>query len=1422
MNRLAGGLTPGPDAAGHAGGGTRGPGPTVDAARIQPGIRRAHCAGQRYGGVPGAGLTGAGRRRGPLILGGVPESTQGPAGGEPRPQRSGGGRAGKARSAARRRPGRGRELSPAERAARDEARARRRAARVASVPEITYPPQLPVCARRDDIAAAIAAHQVVVIAGETGSGKTTQIPKICLELGRGIDGQIGHTQPRRIAARSVAERIAQELGTEPGGAVGYQVRFTDASSRDTLIKVMTDGILLAELQHDRDLRRYDTIIIDEAHERSLNIDFILGYLRQLLPRRPDLKVIVTSATIDPGKFAAHFAAPDGTPAPVIEVSGRTYPVQVRYRPLVREVPGSRPGTGPAEIEIDQVTGIVEAVEELWTESGPGDGGDQDILVFCSGEREIRDAVEALAALQLPQTQILPLYGRLSAAEQHRIFSSHPGRRVVVATNVAETSLTVPGIRYVVDAGTARISRYNQRTKVQRLPIEPISQASADQRSGRCGRVSDGIAVRLYSQEDYAQRPRFTDPEIQRTNLASVILSMIALGLGDIGRFPFVDPPDSRMVTDGLRLLHELGAIESADGTARPPGRASGRGRHRLTPVGRDLARLPVDPRLARMLVAAHRTGALREVTVIVAALSIQDVRERPAEGPDATRAGQFHARFKDEESDFVTLLNLWDYLRTRQRELSGSAFRRMCRAEFLHYLRIREWQDLVAQLKSACAETGMVPGPGRAAPGTIHAALLTGLLSQVGAYDRDRRDYLGARGARFAIAPGSVLHRASPEWVMSAELVETSRLWARVNAVTDAGAIEAAAAHLVKRSYSEPRWSRGRAAAIADERVTLFGIPLVIGRRTGLAAIDPVTSRDLFIRHALVEGDWDSEHRFWRHNRALIEELSELESRARRRDLIVHDDDLVAFYDERLPAGIVSGAHFDAWWKETRRTQPELLTFTPDVVTTGPAGPAAARFGEQLRRDYPQTWQQGDLTLALSYEFDPGGTADGITCHIPVQVLNQVSPAGFDWLVPGMREELAVALVRSLPKATRKLFVPAPDRARAALAAISDDETGPGTGEAFTAALARGLYIVTGHRVPPDEWDPGRIPAHLRMTFAVEDARRRRIGEGKDLAALAGELAPAVRTTMRRAAGDLERAGLTRWDFGELPEEFETSRGGQRVRGYPALVDHGDSVAIEVLASARQRQVATRLGLRRLVLLGMAPPWQRILSLLSNGQRLALGNNPHGSVQALLDDVLACAVDAIVAQRARPGSGDAGAWAAVRTAGDFEELLGAVRQQIVPRVLEITELTVPVLERAGQVRLALEAMKAPRVAQLRAELSGQLAALVYPGFVAATGAGRLRDLPRYLAGMLERIEKAPLNLERDAGRAEVVARVEAERRAVAGELSPAERDADDVVALRWMIEELRISLFAQRLGTSGPVSEKRIYAAMDRVEDAHA
>ena len=1280
--------------------------------------------------------------------------------------------------------------------------------------QISYPAQLPITDRRNEVVAAIREHQVLVVAGETGSGKSTQLPKMCLEAGRGAAGLVGHTQPRRIAARTIAERIAEELGGELGGLVGYAVRFTDRVGADTRIKVMTDGILLAELQRDRDLRRYDTIIIDEAHERSLNIDFILGYLKQLLPRRPDLKVVITSATIDPGRFAEHFAEPDGTPAPIIEVSGRTYPVEHRYRPLVDP-------DRPDDPERDQVTGVCEAVEELWTENREG-----DILVFLSGEREIRDTADALTSMNLPQTEVLPLYARLSAAEQHRVFGRASGRRIVLATNVAETSLTVPGIRYVVDAGTARISRYSQRTKVQRLPIEPVSRASANQRAGRCGRVADGICIRLYSQEDYESRPEFTEPEIQRTSLASVILQMTALGLGDVARFPFVDAPDPRQVADGVRLLEELQAFDTedtekakdtgepdAENTQQDPSRPgvresrqhSRRGRgggRQLTPYGRSLARLPVDPRLGRMLIEAGRLGCTREVLVIVAALSMQDPRERP---PDKqTQADQSHARFKDEHSDFISLLNLWAYLQEQQKALSHSAFRRMCRNEFLHYLRVREWQDLHSQLRKACQDVGIDPRQATAAAGedpdadVVHQALLAGLLSHVGLRDEAKRDYLGARGARFGISPGSTLFRRQPTFVMSAELVETTRLWARTNARIDPVWAERLAPHLVKRTYSEPRWSRKQGAAQATERVTLYGVPLVAARTVGYARINAEESRDLFIRHALVEGDWETHHEFFRANQALLKRLSELEERARRRDIVVDDEDLITFYEQRVPAEVVSQRHFDRWWKDARRQTPDLLTFTEELLTRDAADTVSAN-------DYPRTWRQGSLELGVTYQFEPGGAADGVTVHIPVQVLNQVEDEGFDWQVPGLRADLATALIRALPKATRRHFVPAPDHAAAALADVQ-----PGGGRRLDEELARVLHAQTGTRISPQDWGADRVADHLRITFSVEDDRGKVLGSAKSLASLQDELAGQVQRRMSHAGASVERKGLRQWDFDKLPETFETRSGGQVVQGYPALVDRGGAVDLQVLTGEREAQAATALGVRRLLLLNTTAPWKRVLARLSNTQKLTLGDNPHGSVPALLGDALACAVDALVADRA-------GSAAGVRDAEAFEDVLATVRTHVAARVLLVVDEVEPVLGAAREVRAVLERLTAPATAALVADVRAQLDSLLYPGFVADTGMAHLPHLRRYLRAMAQRLEKAPSSpaaLARDAVSQEVVDRVEIAYSDLLDSLPPVDRRSTAVRAVGWMVEELRVSLFANGIGTAYPVSEKRIRAAI--------
>jgi ATP-dependent helicase HrpA len=1238
------------------------------------------------------------------------------------------------------------------------------ARRRAGMPQLRYPPALPVSQRRDEILAAIRDHQVVVVAGETGSGKTTQLPKLCLELGRGVQAMIGHTQPRRLAARTVAERIAAELATPLGGAVGYKVRFTDQVGENTLVKLMTDGILLAEVQHDRLLRQYDTLIVDEAHERSLNVDFLLGYLKRLLPRRPDLKVVVTSATIDPQRLSRHF-----DDAPVVEVSGRVYPVEVRYRPVVDDA---------GDADRDQTQAICDAVDEL-TAEGPG-----DILVFLSGEREIRDTADALRQQRRRDTEVLPLYARLSAAEQHRVFQPHPGRRIVLATNVAETSLTVPGIRYVVDPGTARISRYSHRTKVQRLPIEPISQASANQRKGRCGRTADGICIRLYAEQDFLSRPEFTEPEILRTNLASVILQMTSLGLGDVAAFPFVDAPDRRSVKDGVRLLEELGALGP---DAKP-------GRRRLTPLGRQLAQLPVDPRLARMVVEADRHGCLREVLVVAAALSIQDPRERPADRQQA--AAEQHARFADQDSDFQAYLNLWQYLRERQKQLSSSQFRRLCRAEYLHYLRVREWQDLYGQLRQVVKAIGLSLN---SAPGDrhqVHLSILAGLLSHLGLKDGERHEYLGARGARFAISPGSALFRRQPRWVMAAELVETSRLWAHTVARVEPEWAEALAGHLVRRGYGEPRWEPTRGAVLADERVTLFGLPIVARRQVNYGRIDPRRSRELFIRRALVEGDWQTRHRFFHDNRRLLQEVEDLEDRARRRDLLVDDEALFGFYDQRLGQEVVSARHFDSWWKRIERDHPDLLDFEKSMLLRQGADGVD-------QRDYPDEWRQDGLTLRLSYQFEPGADADGVTVHVPLAVLNQLTGGGFQWQVPGLREELVTALLRSLPKPLRRDLVPAADHARAVLERLRPRE------EPLLEALSRELQRSTGVVVPADGWRLHRVPDHLKVTFRVLDADGGILAEGKDLEALKLRLRGRMRAALAAAGDGGERRGLRDWSFGTLPRTVESRRDGRLLRAYPALVDEGDSVAVRMLESEAEQRRAMWRGTRRLLLLQAPSPVRFVLGRLPGGAKLTLSRYPHGSATELFDDCIACAVDALVAGHGGPPWDQEG----------FARLREAVRARLQAAALEVVGEVARVLEAAGEVQERLRATTDPALATALEDVRAQLAELVYPGFVAATGRRRLPDLPRYLRAAARRLERLPRDPQGDRERMLTVQRLRRSHQELVDRPAGDRPAPEALEELRWMLEELRVSYFAQQLGTPYPVSEQRFVAAARRVAE---
>ncbi|MDR2380513.1 MAG: DUF3418 domain-containing protein [Bifidobacteriaceae bacterium] len=1473
---------------------------------------------------------------------------------------------------------------------------------------ITYPPELPISAKRDEIARAIIANQVVIVSGETGSGKTTQIPKILLELGYGGRGagrgrrpaMIAHTQPRRIAARSVAERIAQELGVPLGQTVGYQVRFTDHSGPATRLKLMTDGIVLAQIQADPLLKAYDAIIVDEAHERSLNIDFLLGYLKNLLGRRPELKLVITSATIDSELFARHFGPSPDRPAPVIHVSGRTYPVEIRYRPV-----------GQDGVPEDQPTAIAAAARELLRT------GDGDILVFCSGEREIADAADALAtdlgalpggrpgkhsphdadrsppATGQPHVggagaagvaaavggagvsgsmrgadvdgavggagvsgstrragvdgavgvagvsgstrgadaagavggagagiELLPLYSRLSAAEQHRVFERHAVRRIVLATNVAETSLTVPGIHYVIDPGTARISRYSKATKVQRLPIEPISQASANQRAGRCGRIAKGVCIRLYSANDFATRPEFTDPEILRTSLAAVILQMIAVGVAaspqDVARFPFVQPPDPRGVADGVKLLEELGAITHLGG------------RTQLTGIGRALARIPLDPRLGRMVIEAERLGVAREVTVIAAALTIQDPRERPV--AFRAQADQAHARFNDPRSDFLSLLNLWEYLREQRSAGSSSAFRRLVRTEYLNYLRIREWQDLVKELRAALKEaaragrrsgaaatppptsggrasrpagrdhgrqagpnevqTDRIPGgaaappPPGGRPGTpvdsaaspatqwrrhwpadaIHQALLTGLLSQVGMRPEPdtkgrtqrgratsaragaarpgsaRDEYLGARGIKFAIFPGSGLRRKPPAWVMAAELVETSRLWARTCAAIDPSWVEQAAAHLAKPTYAEPRWSAKRGAALVTERVTVYGLPVVTGRPVPLSQIDPALARELFIRHALVEGDWRTDHAFYRINRELIDSGEELAARSRSPRYSILDEDLFEFYDRRIPEQVVSARHFDTWWNKTRRATPDLLTLTePELV----ADATGARDG------FPDQWVQGSLALPLTYEYAPGTESDGVTCHIPVQYANQVRPDGFDWQVPGLRLDLIAALIKALPKKYRAELLPARDTARQALERLgppTDWLRPDGSIEPLTSALTRVFQDWRGVYVPDAAWAEATVPRHLRIEFAVEATGGQILAAGHDLRATVRAAAPDVSAAIGRVVAATAarpprpapapdsppphwpdaRTGLTTWDFGELPTEVVSgggtdgighgNSGAPPVRGYPALVPTNGGADLKLLASAAEAAVLHPLGVRELLLGELALPARRLTSRLEYGPRapgpgqagasalLALAGSRYPSVAALVRDAQAAVVDAAVAAAGAPR--DPAAYEALRA-----QLRGCLEDEA-DRVLR-TGADLVVLGR--RIEAAVERVAGVAVADSVADIKAHVAGLLGAGFLSRAGLARLADLRRYLKGDEYRLSRLGTARARENQGLRVIGDLrEAYEVARAGALAAHGIEPAPLAEVAWMLEELRISLFAQVLGTAYPVSEKRIRRAL--------
>ena len=1345
---------------------------------------------------------------------------------------------------------------------------------------VTFDTDLPIAAHADEIADLIKHHQVVVVAGETGSGKTTQLPKICLALGR---RQIAHTQPRRIAARSVAERVAEEMGVELGEQVGYQVRFTRRASSDTALTVMTDGVLLAEISHDRDLCAHDTIIIDEAHERSLNIDFLLGYLKQLLPRRPDLKVIITSATIDTARFSAHF-----DDAPVIEVSGRTYPVEVRYRPLdpseqirpddeddiddedeLLHRPSAPSLTSPDDEVVDQVTGICRAVQELCREESG------DILVFLAGEQEIRETAEALADLNLSNTEVLPLFARLSAAEQHRVFTPHTGRRIVLATNVAETSLTVPGIRYVIDPGTARISRYSVRTKVQRLPIEPVSQASANQRAGRCGRVAPGICIRLYSQTSFESRPKFTEPEILRTNLAAVILQMAQARLGAITDFPFVEAPDRSRINDGIRLLDELGALK--------PGH---RDAPRLTKIGHQLARVPLDPRLGRMLLEGARQGSLAEVLVIVAALSIRDVRERPADKRE--EADAFHRRFAteanllqtlqaadntdnnqvgdwsqvrrqhihqeaantakpgpparhtphtrgkisprpqtggiDEGGDIMAIHRLWRYLRHQRRQMGSSAFRRMCRAEYINYLRVREWDDLHGQLRQIAKELHLEVNRTSAPIDRVLVALLSGLLSHIGLVQVRQsakrhgqrpgpQEYLGARGTKFAINPGSLLARKSPELVVAVELVETSRLWARTVAAVQPEWVEEVAGPLIRRSWAVPHWAASTASVIATERGTLFGVPLWADRRVTYGRIDPVASRQIFIRSALVERNWRSDHGFLKHNDRVRDEAADLEERSRQRGLVADDDAIFAFYDRRIPDGIVSGSHFDAWWRRVQDRH-QLDLSIDDLVDSGSVDADA----------FPDHWKVGNLELPVRYVFEPGSGHDGVTVTIPLALLNQVPTAPFSWQVPGLRTELATELIRALPKHIRTQLVPAPDRARAALTWLEDhdaDRHAP-----FTNELGRALRTLTGVIINPDDWNIAAIPAHLRIGFDITDAEGRPVGKksrkngkdklkgsqsasiarSEDLEALQIVLAPKVSQSLTKAAGQPQIHGAKEWTFDPIPKRVDLSRKGPDAVGYPCLVDEGDSVGTTVLDTPRAQRTSHASGVVKLLVLNLPDPTKWVVTHMDNATKLALATSPYPSVPALLADARHKAVASVAQEKAGDLSG-------IRDKKTFDDLALVVRQDQADRMARVVRTAGRILSRVVAARQALATVSDPAI---HADIVAQIDDLVFENFISATPDPWYDDMPRWIQGVSVRIESLMTNPSRDPRQMAELEPLLADYDALCEE-QPAGKLPAEVEEIGFMLEELRVQYFAQKLGTRVSVSPKRIRMAIAKL-----
>ncbi|HTO18398.1 MAG TPA: ATP-dependent RNA helicase HrpA [Pseudomonas sp.] len=1298
-------------------------------------------------------------------------------------------------------------------------------ARRESVPVIRYDDALPIAAKRDEIKAALEQHQVLVIAGETGSGKTTQLPKICLEIGRGVNGLIGHTQPRRLAARSVATRVAEELATPLGELVGYQVRFEDQSTDRTLIKLMTDGILLAETQHDRFLEKYDTLIVDEAHERSLNIDFLLGYLKKLLPRRPDLKVIITSATIDLERFSKHF-----NDAPIIEVSGRTYPVETWYRPLAAETDedGNRVED---DLTVDQ--GILAALAEIEAHEKSIGKRPGDVLVFLPGEREIRDAAEVLRKANLRLTEVLPLYARLTPAEQQKIFKPAAGRKIVLATNVAETSLTVPGIRYVIDSGTARISRYSYRSKVQRLPIEAVSQASANQRKGRCGRVEPGICIRLYSEEDFLGRPEFTDPEILRTNLAAVILQMLHLRLGDIADFPFIEPPDGKAISDGFNLLQELSAVDREG---------------RISALGRQLARIPIDPRLGRMLLEAARLGSLDEVLIVASALSVQDVRERPADRQQA--ADQAHAQWKDPDSDFAALINLWRGFEEKRQELGANALRSWCRKNFLNYLRLREWRDahrqlllIVRELKLGAGkavdgsghppyaaiddrrvEDGEASSTNRITPTTdtklnaklkeqaeaqaaaqrakgyaaVHQAILAGLLSHIGSKTEDG-DFLGARQRRFWIHPSSVIGRKKPQWVMAAELVETTKLFARMVAKIEPDWIEPLAGHLIKKNHFEPHWEKKRGQVVAFEQITLFGLIVVGKRPVHYGPVDPPAARELFIREGLVRGEINSRAKCLTENRDLLELLDELEAKARRRDILADEDTLFAYYDVRLPQDIYQAASFESWYKRESQKNPQLLLMREEDVLARDASEVTAAL-------YPDHLRLGELQLPLTYHFEPGHPRDGVTLRVPAPLLPQLPAERLEWLVPGLLEARAIELVRNLPKAMRKNFVPVPDFVRAALAKL------PFAEGSLPESLGRELQRMTGARVPEEAWAEAgeKVESHLRMNIEVVDARGKFLGEGRDLAEItarfseASQAALALPTQKAEQQKPVEAKG-----FAPVAEKTQQKIAGLAMTVYPALVEEGGVVKEGRFPTQAEAEFQHRRALQRLLLQQLSEQAKFLRGKLPGLTDMGMLYRDLGRIEALTEDILLASLDSCILDGVEPLPRDGAALASLA-----EQKRGAWTEH----AERLSRLMLEILKHWHALQKRFKGRIDLAQAVALNDIKAQLGNLIYPGFVREAPVEWLREYPRYLKAIEQRFDKIGAQLQRDrVWSGELAGYWEQYQARLKKHLQEGKRDPE-LALYRWMLEEYRVSLWAQQLGTKMPVSDKRLSKQWASVE----